>query len=89
MSASSKIKHVLQVYDLRTCGFPLAVFEGGEPFMDIRKGDTMDGRCWPKINGHRDYARIYRVRSVRHTIQANDPGTIMHLKSLFVEAVIR
>ena len=87
--ASSKhIVHAIQIYDSMKLGFPLAVFEGLGQFQDIAKGDTMDGRCWPNINGHTNYAKIYRVMSVRHTLTTDAAGQVKHLKSLFVEPVV-
>jgi hypothetical protein len=80
------IIHAIQIYDLSKLGYPLAVFEGLGQFQDIAKGDTMDGRCWPSINGHNNYARIYRVVSIRHTLTTSEGGSVKHLKSLFVEA---
>ncbi len=82
------ILHAIQVYDLEKLGYPLAIFEGVGQFQHIAKGDTMDGRCWPAINGHDNYARIYRVVSVRHTLSTDAEGRVCHLKSLFVEPVV-
>lgn len=82
------IVHAIQIYDSEKYGFPLAVFEGVGQFQDIAKGDTMDGTCWPTINGNSNYARIYRVTSIRHTLKTEADGTVKHLKSLFVEAVV-
>jgi hypothetical protein len=82
------ILHAIQVYDGEKLGFPLAVFEGVGQFQDIGKGDTMDGRCWPAINGHNNYARIYRIVSIRHTLTTDARGQVRHLKSLFVEPVV-
>jgi len=48
----------------------------------------VDGACWPPINGHKKYAKIYRVTSIRHTIEEKTDGTIKHLKSVFVEPVV-
>ena len=86
--SAKPIVHAIQVYDLEKLGFPLAVFEGIGQFQDIGKGDTMDGRCWPSINGHSNYARVYRVTSIRHTLTADAKGQVTHLKSLFVERVV-
>ena len=72
----------------RTRIFPLAVFQGTGQFQDIGKGDTMDGKCWPAINGHSNYARIYRIVSIRHTLTTAPSGQVTHLKSLFVETVV-
>ena len=82
------IVHAIQVYDIEKLGFPLAVFEGSGQFQDISKGDTMDGGCWPLINGHNNYARIYRVVSIRHTLTTDAAGQVRHLKSLFVERAV-
>ncbi len=86
--ALKRIVHAIQVYDAEKLGFPLAVFEGIGQFQDIGKGDTMDGRCWPAIHGHNNYARIYRIVSIRHTLTADARGQVRHLKSLFVEPVV-
>ena len=86
--SAKPIVHAIQVYDREKLGFPLAVFEGTGQFQDIGKGDTMDGRCWPCINGHSNYARVYRVASIRHTLTVDAKGQVTHLKSLFVERVI-
>ena len=83
-----RIIHAIQVYDIEKLGFPLAVFEGFGQFQDIAKGDTLDGRCWPEINGHNNYSRIYRIVSVRHTLTTEPDGSTKHLKSLFVENAI-
>jgi hypothetical protein len=83
-----RIIHAIQIYDAEKLGFPLAVFEVIGQFQDIAKGDTMDGRCWPTINGHSNYAKIYRVVSVRHTLTADHSGQVKHLKSLFVAPVV-
>ena len=83
-----RIIHAIQIYDLEKLGFPLAVFEGMGQFQDIGKGDTMDGRCWPAINGHNNYARIYRIVSIRHTLTTDPSGQVKHLKSLFVEPAV-
>ena len=83
-----RIIHAIQIYDAEKLGFPLALFEGVGQFQDIAKGDTMDGRCWPAIHGHTNYARIYRVMSVRHTLTTSPSGEVKHLKSLFVEPVV-
>ena len=83
-----RIIHAIQIYDSEKLGYPLAVFEGVGQFQDIAKGDTMDGRCWPAIHGHSNYARIYRVMSIRHTLTASPSGEVKHLKSLFVEPVV-
>ena len=85
---SKPIIHAIQVYDLNKLGYPLAVFEGVGQFQDITKGDTMDGRCWPSINGHSNYARIYRVVSIRHTLSTQQDGSVKHLKSIFVEPAL-
>jgi len=82
------IIHAIQVYDLNKLGYPLAVFEGVGQFQDIAKGDSMDGRCWPSINGHSNYAKIYRVVSIRHTLSTLDDGSVKHLKSIFVEPAV-
>jgi hypothetical protein len=82
------IVHAIQVYDLETLGFPLAVFEGIGQFQDIAKGDSLDGKGWPAINGHNNYARVYRVVSIRHTLTVDASGRVKHLKSLFVEPVV-
>jgi hypothetical protein len=86
--APKPIIHAIQIYDSEKLGFPLAVFEGVGQFQDIAKGDTMDGRCWPAIHGHSNYARIYRVISIRHTLTTSPSGEVKHLKSLFVEPVV-
>jgi hypothetical protein len=86
--APKRIIHAIQVYDSEKLGFPLAVFEGVGQFQEIAKGDTMDGRCWPAIHGHSNYARIYRVTSIRHTLTTSPTGEVKHLKSLFVEPVV-
>jgi hypothetical protein len=83
------IIHAIQVYDSGKLGFPLAVFAGTGQFQDIARGDTMDGRCWGAIHGHSNYARIYRVVSIRHTLTTDAAtGQVTHLKSLFVEPVV-
>jgi len=64
------------------------VFQGTGQFQDIGKGDTMDGKCWPAIIGHSNYARIYRIVSIRHTLATAPSGQVTHLKSLFVETVV-
>ena len=84
----SSIVNALQFYDAHNCGFPLAEYRGKGHFQGINKGDTVDGSCWPHINGHKNYASIYRVTSIRHTIQDKPPGTINHLLSAFVEPVL-
>lgn len=86
--APKRIIHAIQIYDAEKLGFPLAVFEGVGQFQDIAKGDTMDGRCWPVIHGHSNYARIYRITSIRHTLTTTPTGEVKHLKSLFVEQVV-
>src|SRR4051812_46273228 len=83
-----RIIHAIQIYDSEKLGFPLAVFEGVRQFQDIAKGDTMDGRCWPAIHGHTNYARIYRITSIRHTLTTSPAGDVKHLKSLFVEPLV-
>jgi len=80
----SAIVNALQFYDADNCGFPLAEYRGKGYFQGINTGDTVDGACWPHINGHKNYASIYRVTSIRHTIQEKPPGTIKHLKSVFI-----
>jgi len=87
-SKPKPIVHAIQIYDHEKYGYPLAVFEGVGQFQDIAKGDTMDGGCWPSINGNSNYARIYRVVSIRHTLKTESDGTVKHLKTLFVEAVV-
>jgi hypothetical protein len=87
-AAPPQIVHAIQVYDSEKLGFPLAVFEGTGQFQDIARGDTMDGRCWGAIHGHSNYARIYRVVSIRHTLTTSASGQVTHLKSLFVEPVV-
>src|SRR4051812_22236374 len=87
-AAPKRIIHAIQIYDSEKLGFPLAVFEGVGQFQDIAKGDTMDGRCWPAIHGHTNYARIYRIASIRHTLTESPSGEVKHLKSLFVEPVV-
>ena len=87
-SKLNTIVNAIQFYDSHNCGFPLAEYRGKGHFQGINKGDTVDGSCWPHINGHKNYAKIYRVASVRHTIQEKPPGTIKHLKSVFVEPVL-
>jgi hypothetical protein len=82
------IVHAIQIYDNDKLGFPLAIFEGIGQFQDIAKGDTMDGRCWAKDQDASNYAKIYRVISIRHTLRTMEDGSVHHLKSLFVEAVI-
>lgn len=82
------IIHAIQVYDGEKFGFPLAVFEGTGQFQDIGKGDTLDGGDWPPINGHTNYAKIYRITAIRHTLTTGADGSVKHLKSLFVEPVI-
>jgi hypothetical protein len=87
----SKLKlivNAIQFYDGDTLGFPLAEYRGKGHFQGINKGDTVDGACWPPINGHKIYAKIYRVTSIRHTIQEKPDGTIKHLKSVFVDPVL-
>jgi hypothetical protein len=87
--APPAIIHAIQVYDSEKLGFPLAVFAGTGQFQDIARGDTMDGRCWGAIHGHSNYARIYRIVSVRHTLNTDAAtGQVTHLKSLFVEPVV-
>ncbi|HEY8900407.1 MAG TPA: hypothetical protein VIM61_08340 [Chthoniobacterales bacterium] len=86
--APRPIIHAIQVYDGEKFGFPLAVFEGTGQFQDIAKGDTLDGGDWPPINGHKHYARIYRITAIRHTLTTNADGSVKHLKSLFVEPVV-
>ena len=87
-AAPKRIIHAIQIYDAEKLGFPLAVFEGVGQFQDIAKGDTMDGGCWPAIHGHSNYARIYRITSIRHTLTTSAAGEVKHLKSLFVEPVV-
>ena len=87
----SKLKTIvnaIQFYDGDNLGFPLAEYRGKGHFQGINKGDTVDGACWPLINGHKKYAKIYRVTSIRHTIEEKPDGTIKHLKSVFVEPVV-
>ena len=83
-----QIVNAIQFYDLRNCGFPLAEYRGQGAFQSISKGDTVDGSCWPRINGHAEYAKVYRVVSIRHTIHEKPTGTVKHLKSVFVEPII-
>ncbi len=80
--------NAIQFYDAEKLGFPLAEFRGKGSFQAISKGDTVDGACWPRIHGHRRYAKIYRVTAVRHTIEEKPDGTIKHLKSVFVEPAL-
>ncbi len=82
------IVNAIQFYDGDKLGFPLAEYRGRGQFQGINKGDTVDGACWPPINGHKKYAKIYRVTSIRHTIEEKRDGTIKHLKSVFVEPVV-
>ena len=82
------IVNAIQFYDGDKLGFPLAEYRGKGQFQGISKGETVDGACWPLINGHKKYAKIYRVTSVRHTIEDKADGTIKHLKSVFVESVV-
>lgn len=87
----SKLKTIvnaIQFYDEDKLGFPLAEYRGIGHFQGINKGDTVDGACWKPINGHKKYAKIYRVKSIRHTIEEKSDGTIKHLKSVFVEPAL-
>jgi len=87
----SKLKTIvnaIQFYDGEKLGFPLAEYRAKGNFQGINKGDTVDGACWPLINGHKKYAKIYRVTSIRHTIEEKPDGTIKHLKSVFVDPVV-
>jgi len=84
-STLKTIVNAVQIYDDEKLGFPIAEFQGKGQFQGITKGETIDGTCLPRINGHRKYFKIYRVTSIRHTIQEKSDGTILHLKSLFVE----
>jgi len=87
----SKLKAIvnaIQFYDGDKLGFPLAEYRGKGHFQGINKGDTVDGACWPLINGHKKFAKIYRVISIRHTIEEKPDGTIKHLKSIFVEPAL-
>ena len=87
-SRLKSIINAIQFYDGDKLGFPLAEYRGKGHFQGINKGDTVDGACWPLIHGHKKYAKIYRVTSIRHTIEEKSDGTIKHLKSVFVDAVV-
>lgn len=82
------IVNAVQFYDEEKLGFPLAEFRGKGQFQAMHKGDTVDGACWPPINGHKKYAKIYRVTSIRHTIEEKPDGTIKHLMSVFVAGIV-
>lgn len=88
ISRLKTIVNAVQIYDMEELGFPIAEFQGKGQFQGICKGETIDGSCLPHINGHRKYSKIYRVLSVRHAIQEKSNGTILHLKSVFVEPVL-
>jgi len=87
-SKLNTIVNAIQFYDGDKLGFPLAEFRGKGHFQGINKGDTVEGGCWPLINGHKKYAKIYRVTSIRHTIEEKPDGIIKHLKSIFVDPVV-
>lgn len=80
--------NAIQIYDNQLFGYPLAVFEVSGQFQDIAIGDTMDGKAWKHSYGHTNYAQIYRVVSIRHTLSTLEDGSVQHLKSIFVEAVV-
>ena len=82
------IVNAIQFYDAEHLGFPLAEYRGKGQFQAVSKGDTVDGACWPLINGHKKHSKIYRVASIRHTIEEKSDGTIKHLKSVFVHPVV-
>ncbi len=87
-AARKPIVNAIQFYDSEALGFPLVEFEGEGHFQGISKGETVDGSCWPLSNGHKKYAKVYRVTSVRHTIEPLADGSIRHLKSVFVVPVV-
>ncbi len=86
--ARKPILNAIQFYDSEKLGFPLVEFQGEGHFQGINKGETVDGSCWPLINGHKKHAKVYRVTSVRHTIETLSDGSIRHLKSVFVAPVV-
>lgn len=87
-AARKPIVNAIQFYDSEKLGFPLVEFHGEGQFQGISKGETVDGSCWPLSNGHKKFAKVYRVTSVRHTIETLADGSIRHLKSVFVVPVV-